>query len=235
MSIGPEFGNMRYMHSTPHMTFFTAVPNLVVVQEKMETRSRARSVRPESLRALMPSHCQFPFSADLVCGTRSPGIACYALVALAAGANAVYASMYHALASKAEPALSSWRWCSCLSVHHACLWCSCLSNLSLLFRLAVLAKQLPRLCPIENLLEHPNILECHTTAGGALLVAPCWWCSAPVAAVLLQLSEEALALIGLSSASFSQVSLQDELPCEIFFQRLFDLFQRLTFKDYNKS
>ena len=161
VSIGPEFGNMRYMHSTPHMTFFTPVPNLVVVQEKMETRSRARSVRPESLRALMPSHCQFPFSADLVCGTRSPGIPCYALVALAAGANAVYASIYHALASKAEPALSSWRWCSCLSVHHACLW--------------VQTKQLPRLCPIENLLEHPDILECHTPAGGALLVAPCWW------------------------------------------------------------
>ena len=69
-------------------------------------------------------------------------------------------------------------------------------------------------------------------AGGALLVAHrSQSCSAPVAAVLLQLSEEALALIGLSSASFSQVSLQDELPCEIFFQRLFDLFQRLTFKD----
>ena len=148
VSIGPEFGNMRYMHSTPHMTFFTAVPNLVVVQKKMETRSRARSVRPESLRALMPSHCQFPFSADLVCGTRSPGIPCYALVALSAGANAVYASIYHACL----------RSCSCLSVHHACLSCSCLCNLSLLSRLVVLAKQLPRLCPNKNLLGHPNIL-----------------------------------------------------------------------------
>ena len=50
VSIGPEFGNMRYMHSTPHMTFFTTFPNLAPLQQKRARCTRALRARPVSLR-----------------------------------------------------------------------------------------------------------------------------------------------------------------------------------------